>query len=182
MLAAQGGVTDPLIKMTATQSELQTKEANLVKRVCDGDREAFYELVRPYERLIYATAISVVKNAADAEEAAQEAVLKAFSNLSGVRGESKFSTWLVRITYNEGKMATIEISCVEVWREISNYLDEEISLEMRERMEAHFKACAHCTAVLDGTRNVVGLVGDGRVFQMPDGFSKRLYKKLQKLP
>jgi RNA polymerase sigma-70 factor (ECF subfamily) len=104
MLAAQGGVTDRLIKMTATQSELQTREANLVKRVCDGDREAFYELVRPYERLIYATAISVVKNAADAEEAAQEAVLKAFSNLSGFRGESKFSTWLVQITYNEAKM------------------------------------------------------------------------------
>ena len=54
--------------------------------------------------------------------------------------------------------------------------------EMRERMEAHFKACAHCTAVLDGTRNVVELVGDGKVFQMPDGFSKRLYKKLQDLP
>ncbi len=82
----------------------------------------------------------------------------------------------------EGRMATIEMSCVEVWREISNYLDEEISPEMRERMEAHFKACAHCTAVLDGTRNVVGLVGDRWVFQMPEGFSKRLHKKLQKLP
>lgn len=79
-------------------------------------------------------------------------------------------------------MATIEISCVEVWREISNYLGGDISLELRERMEAHFKACGHCTAVLDGTRNVVGLVGDGRLFQIPDGFSKRLYKKLQKLP
>lgn len=76
-------------------------------------------------------------------------------------------------------MATIEISCVEVWREISNYLDEEISGELRERMEAHFKVCAHCTAVLDGTKNVVGLVGDGRLFQIPDGFSKRLFKKLQ---
>jgi len=72
-------------------------------------------------------------------------------------------------------MATIEISCVEVWREISNYLDEEISPELRERMEAHFKACAqlHCGA-RTATRNVVGLVGDGRVFQMPAGFSKRL--------
>jgi anti-sigma factor (TIGR02949 family) len=79
-------------------------------------------------------------------------------------------------------MAIIEISCAEVWREISNYLDDEISPEMRERMEAHFKACAHCTAILDGTRNVVKLVGDGRVFQMPLGFSTRLYKKLQKLP
>jgi len=81
----------------------------------------------------------------------------------------------------EGEMATIEISCVEVWRQISDYLDDEISREMRERMEAHFEACAHCTAVLDGTRNVVELVGDGRVFQMPDGFGERLYKKLQKL-
>jgi len=77
-------------------------------------------------------------------------------------------------------MATIEISCVEVWREISNYLDNEISTELRERMEAHFKACAHCTAVLDGTRNVVELVGDGKIFQMPEGLSKRLYKKFQK--
>jgi hypothetical protein len=79
-------------------------------------------------------------------------------------------------------MATVEISCVEVWREISNYLDQDISPAVRERMEAHFKLCAHCTAVLDGTRNVVGLVGDGRVFQMPDGFSKRLQERIQKLP
>ena len=79
-------------------------------------------------------------------------------------------------------MSTIEISCVEVWKEISNYLDEEISLEMRERMEAHFKVCTHCSAVLDGMRNVVGLVADGRLFQMPEGFNKRLYKKIQKLP
>jgi anti-sigma factor RsiW len=79
-------------------------------------------------------------------------------------------------------MPTIEISCVEVWREISNYLDNEISAELRERMEAHFKGCAHCTAVLDGTRNVVKLVGDGKAFQIPDGFSKRLYRKVQKLP
>ncbi len=57
-------------------------------------------------------------------------------------------------------MSTIEISCVEVWREISNFLDDQISAEMRKRMEAHFKQCAHCKAVLDGTRNVVGLVGE----------------------
>ncbi len=79
-------------------------------------------------------------------------------------------------------MAIIEISCVEVWREISNYLDDDISPELRERMEAHFKVCAHCSAVLDGTRNVVQLVGDGRVFEMPEGFSKRLYRKIQELP
>ena len=75
-------------------------------------------------------------------------------------------------------MAIIEISCAEVWREISNYLDGEMSAELRERMAAHFEVCAHCTAVLEGTQNVVGLVGDGRVFQVPEGFSKRLYERI----
>jgi Putative zinc-finger len=75
-------------------------------------------------------------------------------------------------------MATIEISCVEVWREISEYVDADISAELRVRMEAHFKVCAHCSAVLDGMRNVVGLVADGRLFQMPEGFNKRLYCKI----
>jgi anti-sigma factor (TIGR02949 family) len=79
-------------------------------------------------------------------------------------------------------MPTIEISCVEVWRQISNYLDENISSDLRERMEKHFGACAHCTAVLDGTRNVVGLVGDGTLFQMPEGFNKRLYEQIRELP
>jgi hypothetical protein len=76
-------------------------------------------------------------------------------------------------------MATIEISCVEVWREVSNYLDADISPELRERMEAHFKGCAHCSAVLDGMRNVVGLVADGRLFQAPAGFNERLYNKIK---
>ena len=87
-----------------TQPRLRANEAELIQSVCDGEREAFYELIRPYERLVYVTAISILKNPADAEEVAQEAVLKAFSNLASFRGESKFSTWLVQITYNEAKM------------------------------------------------------------------------------
>jgi predicted anti-sigma-YlaC factor YlaD len=76
-------------------------------------------------------------------------------------------------------MSKVEISCVEVWREISNYLDGEISAELRDRMQAHFEVCKHCTAVLDGVGDVVHLVGDGRIFQMPEGFSKHLYKKIR---
>ena len=68
---------------------------------------------------------------------------------------------------------------MEVWREISNYIDDDVSPELRSRMEAHFKVCAHCTAVLDGTRNVVRLVGDGVEYSLPDGFSKRLYEKIK---
>ena len=75
-------------------------------------------------------------------------------------------------------MAVIEISCREVWREVSNYIDNAVDQELRRRMEEHFKGCEHCTAVLDGTRNVVRLVGDGRVFDMPAGFGDRLKASL----
>src|SRR5271167_5026791 len=76
------------------QPQLESTEAELIKRVCGGEPQAFEELLRPYERLVYATAISIMRNPSDAEEVAQEAVLKAFSKLSSFRGESKFSTWL----------------------------------------------------------------------------------------
>jgi hypothetical protein len=46
-------------------------------------------------------------------------------------------------------------------------------------MEAHFQACAHCKAIYDGTKNVVKLVGDGVEYQMPGGFSQRLYNKIK---
>ena len=78
-------------------------------------------------------------------------------------------------------MRVIEISCLEVWREISNYIDDGVDAELRARMEAHFKVCAHCKAVLDGTRNVVKLVGDGVEYQMPDGFSQRLYNRIKEI-
>jgi anti-sigma factor RsiW len=76
-------------------------------------------------------------------------------------------------------MSVIEISCLEVWREISNYVDDEVAPELRARMEAHFKSCAHCKAVLDGTKNVVKLVADGVEYELPSGFSDRLYRKIK---
>ncbi len=72
----------------------------------------------------------------------------------------------------------IEIDCVEVWRQISDYLDGELDAGLRASMSSHFKDCAHCSAILDGTRNVVKLVGDGRAFEIPVSASERFYKKL----
>jgi hypothetical protein len=70
------------------------------------------------------------------------------------------------------------INCEHVWREISNYLENEVDPATRAAMEAHFKECKHCTAVLDGTRNVVHLYGDERLFELPAGFSQRLQRRL----
>jgi hypothetical protein len=73
---------------------------------------------------------------------------------------------------------TIEINCLDVWRELSNYIDDAVDPELRLRMEEHFKGCEHCSAILDGTRNVIQLVGDGRAFDLPKGFSERLKSRL----
>ena len=72
----------------------------------------------------------------------------------------------------------IEISCVEVWREVSNYIDEATDPELRSRMEAHFKVCKHCSAILDGTRNVVKLMADDAEFELPTNLGQRIYAKL----
>jgi Putative zinc-finger len=70
------------------------------------------------------------------------------------------------------------VNCEHVWQEVSNYLEGEVNPELRAAMEAHFKECKHCTAVLDGTRNVIQLYGDDRMFEIPAGFSQRLQRRL----
>jgi|GEM_PF-2684827 len=79
-------------------------EQVLIQRVQAGDAEAFYQLVRPYERAVFIAAVAIVKNDADAEEVVQEAILKAFKALGRFRQEAKFSTWLIQIAINEAKM------------------------------------------------------------------------------
>ena len=90
--------------MGALAPYLEPSQAELVRRACEGDKEAFYSLVRPCERAVYFAAMSILNNPADAEEVAQEAVLKALSNLTRFRGEAKFSTWLIQITINEARL------------------------------------------------------------------------------
>src|ERR1700693_4006535 len=71
-----------------------------------GQSELFYELVRRYERRVYAAALAILRNETDAEDVAQEAVLKAFANIRQFRAEARFSTWLIQITVNEALMGS----------------------------------------------------------------------------
>lgn len=81
-----------------------TREQDLILSVQRGQHELFYELVRPYERRVYAAALAILRNEHDAEDAAQEAMLKAFANIRQFRAEARFSTWLIQITVNEALM------------------------------------------------------------------------------
>ena len=80
-----------------------TDEGGLIARILAGDKELFHELIRPYERMVYLTLFSIVKNKTEAEDGAQETVISAYRHLESFRGDAKFSTWLTSIAINEGR-------------------------------------------------------------------------------
>ena len=75
----------------------------MIEEVLGGQTETFHELIRPYERSVYLMALSLLKNEAEAEDAAQEAFIKAYRALPQFRGESAFYTWLYRIAINTAR-------------------------------------------------------------------------------
>jgi RNA polymerase sigma-70 factor (ECF subfamily) len=79
------------------------EESALIRRIVAGETQLFHELIRPYEKLVYVTILTMVKNEAEAEDGAQETMINAFRHLKSFRGEAKFSTWLVTIAMNEGR-------------------------------------------------------------------------------
>jgi RNA polymerase sigma-70 factor (ECF subfamily) len=76
----------------------------LVERAKAGDTAAFEQLVKQYDRQIYRTALHITQNREDAEDITQDVFFKAFQKLEQFQGNSKFSTWLVRIAVNESLM------------------------------------------------------------------------------
>jgi RNA polymerase sigma-70 factor, ECF subfamily len=79
-------------------------EQELIARILAGEKELFYQLIEPHQRRIYLAAWSILRNEADAEDAAQDAILKAFTHLGQFRVEARFSTWLIQIAINEARM------------------------------------------------------------------------------
>ena len=71
------------------------------------------------------------------------------------------------------------VSCEEVWREISNYLEGDIEPGLHAAVEEHIRICKHCTAVMAGTKNVVTLYADERIIELPAGFDNRLRNRLE---
>lgn len=109
-LSAQGDVDDSPDTLETAPEELlppglsADDELALVNRSRNGDSSAFSELVTRYERRIFRLAKRITQNDEDAEDVLQEAFLKAYQNLGSFQGNSKFYTWLVRISVNEALM------------------------------------------------------------------------------
>ncbi|HEY1161329.1 MAG TPA: sigma-70 family RNA polymerase sigma factor [Terracidiphilus sp.] len=67
-----------------------------------GERHLFHDLIRPCERAIYFLLLSLLRNEAEAEDAAQETAIKVYLNLGNFRGDAQFRTWVLSIARNEG--------------------------------------------------------------------------------
>ena len=83
---------------------LSQRDPELVRRVRAGERQLFHELVRPYERAVFITVYGILRDHADAEEAAQEAMLKALMHLDQLAAPEKFKGWLLQIAVNEARL------------------------------------------------------------------------------
>ena len=81
--------------------ETVTNDEKMVERALSGDPEAFGEIVRRWERRIFALAYGMLGREEDARDATQETFLAAFRNLRGFRGDAKVSSWLHRIAVNQ---------------------------------------------------------------------------------
>jgi RNA polymerase sigma-70 factor (ECF subfamily) len=134
------------------------REKELIARVIAGETDLFHELIRPYERMVYLSILTMLRNDQEAEDAAQEVMINAFRHLKSFRGDAKFSTWLVTIAMNEGrqrlrkaKMAQLESldeekeerdgdftpAVLTDWREIPSVALEkkEMRQKLREAVE-----------------------------------------------
>ncbi len=72
----------------------------IIKRILNGDINAYAILVNRYKNLVYTLTYRMLKHREEAEEAAQDTFIKTFKYLNNFKGDSKFSTWIYRISYN----------------------------------------------------------------------------------
>jgi RNA polymerase sigma-70 factor, ECF subfamily len=121
-------------------------DLDLVHASKNGDVAAFEELVKRYDRKLFRIAHGVTHNREDSQDAVQEAFLKAFQNLGQFRGDSQFSTWLIRITVNQSLMklrkqrAIREVSLDEDFQADGDMLSVEVT-DWAPNPEQLYRAC-----------------------------------------
>ena len=104
-----------------------------IRMILSGDTEAYRGLVEKHQDLVYTIVHRIISSAEEAEEVAQDVFVKAYSKLSGFKGEAKFSTWLYRIAYNTAVSHTrkkkIEFLAMDE-EVIVNHSEEDVQQEV----------------------------------------------------
>jgi RNA polymerase sigma-70 factor (ECF subfamily) len=92
------------LERSARKNRIRAAEEDSIRRILKGETDLFVELIRPHQRTVYATLVSMLGSKEDAEDVAQDVLVKALARLSQFRRESAFGTWLIQIAINEAKM------------------------------------------------------------------------------
>jgi hypothetical protein len=88
----------------------------------------------------------------------------------------------VRPSRRGGKRFKMEISCREVRQELANYMEDDITVDLRLRIERHFLRCDGCSALYDRLRQIIYLVNESDLIELPVGLSRRLFQRLNMKP
>jgi len=123
---------------------------NLVK---DGNTSAYAVLVDRYKDFVFNLSLKMLQQREEAEEAAQDTFIKIFKSLQTFKGESKFSTWLYKVTYNNCLDRLKKQKKNRLFLELNEFTEREIKsimsvLEMIEEVERK-KMVQDCIASLD---------------------------------
>lgn len=151
------------------RGEDEATDEELIAQVLGGRKERFRPLVLRYQRLVYGLILRQLASHGDAEELSQEVFIQVFSNLKRFRGESKFSTWLTRITLNHisNFVSSTKFKrrqrLEEFTAEKHQTSDEQDPLESRQRMERYQR---ELLALKPHYREVVALCAfEGRSYE-----------------
>ncbi|HRU39646.1 MAG TPA: RNA polymerase sigma factor, partial [Candidatus Goldiibacteriota bacterium] len=116
------------------------EDIDIVKKVKSGDTDAFREIIGKYKKVVFNHARSFLRNTQEAEDACQEIFISIYNNIRKFRGDSKFSTWVYRITVNtcKNKLKQLKRQRARIAEEAYEQGDEELDrriTNIREKEE-----------------------------------------------
>ena len=181
-----------------TLSHELPSDTELIAKILAGDTDAMETLMRLHNRTLYRTARAILRDDAEAEDAVQEAYLRAYRALATFRGESKLSTWLVRITANEALMRRRRNARVALVRPIEEDADalervqtaassepesEAQRSEVRRLLEARIDALPEAYRAVFVLRGLEELTVEetARALEIPDATVRTRYFRARRL-
>ena len=127
-----------------------TNDQIIINQIIEGDTNAFAILVDRYKNLVFTLAFRLLKNREEAEEVAQDTFIKSYNALSKFKGDSKFSTWIYKVTYNtcldrlkKNKRKYNEVAIDEFTEHQVKTIDNALENMVEEERKKAIQDCLH---------------------------------------
>lgn len=142
-------MVSPMLPSSPEIAEPDLPDVELAHRIVAGDHKSFEVLMRRFNRPLYRTARSIVKDDTDAEDVVQEAYLLAYRNMHAFRGDARLLTWLTRIVVNQSiaqsrkKNRQAEVIALDggaTWKEAAEMNNDDLSRDQPESSAARAEA------------------------------------------